>query len=81
MKAMHKVWVAVLGLLLIAAGAGWWHHQAALSQRASRSALPPMASAALVDESTYTTALRLAQLANDPGRAAVRADGVARRRP
>ncbi len=65
MKAMHKVWLAVLVLLLIAAGAGWWLTKP-LSPNAIKKRAAAVTSAALVDESTYTTALRLAQLAKTP---------------
>ncbi|MGO9514698.1 MAG: mechanosensitive ion channel domain-containing protein [Steroidobacteraceae bacterium] len=62
MKMLHKVWVAVLALMLAAAGAGWWHTRPPSSAVAKKRAAA-VTSAALVDESSYTTALRLAQLA------------------
>ena len=62
MKMLHKVWVAVLALMLVAAGAGWWHTRPPSSAVAKKRAAA-VTSAALVDESSYTTALRLAQLA------------------
>ncbi len=65
MKLMHKVWIAVLALLLLAAGAGWWLTKPP-SANAVKKRAAAVTSAALVDESTYTSALRLAQLANTP---------------
>ena len=65
MKAMHKAWLAVLVLLLIAASAGWWLTEPP-SANAVKKRAAVVTSAALVDESTYTSALRLAQLAKTP---------------
>ncbi len=65
MKAMHKVWLAVVVLLLIAASAGWWLTKPP-SANAVKKRAAAVTSAALVDESTYTSALRLAQLAKTP---------------
>jgi len=65
MKLLHKVWIAVLALLLIAAGAGWWLTKP-LSPNTVKKRAAAVTSAALVDESTYTTALRLAHLAKTP---------------
>jgi len=65
MKLMHKVWIAVLALLLLAAGAGWWLTKPP-SANAVKKRATAVTSAALVDESTYISALRLAQLANTP---------------
>jgi small-conductance mechanosensitive channel len=65
MKMMYKLWAALLALLLISAGAGWWYTKPApLTAPNKRSAA--VTSAALVDESTYATAQKLAQLATAP---------------
>jgi small-conductance mechanosensitive channel len=65
MRMLHKIWAAVLTLLLIAAGALWWHTRPpSLSPAKKRTAA--VTSAALVDESTYATAQRLAQLVAAP---------------
>ena len=60
----EKIMGAVLGLLLIAAGIAWWKTAPpALQARKSNAAIT---STDLVDQSTYTTAQRLAQLAITP---------------
>ncbi|HLN48688.1 MAG TPA: mechanosensitive ion channel domain-containing protein [Steroidobacteraceae bacterium] len=62
---MHKLWAVALALLLISAGAGWWYTKPpSISALNKRSAA--MRSAALVDESSYATAQKLAQLATTP---------------
>ncbi len=58
----HKVWMAALVLLLVAAMLGWWHTKPPSAAIVKRSVVA-MTSAALVDESTYATALRLSRLA------------------
>jgi small-conductance mechanosensitive channel len=58
----HKVWTALFALLLVAATLGWWHTKPPSAATVKRSAAA-MTSAALVDESTYATALRLSRLA------------------
>jgi len=55
----------MLALLLIAAGAGWWHTKP-LSLNATNKRTAGVTSTALVDESTYATAQKLAQLATTP---------------
>jgi small-conductance mechanosensitive channel len=65
MKVMRKIWAGGLALLLIAAGAGWWHTKP-LSLNATNKRGAGVTSAALVDESTYATAQKLAQLATTP---------------
>jgi len=62
MSVLHKVWAAVLALLLIAAAAGWWHTKPP-SPTVAKKRAAAVTSAALVDESSYATAQRLAQLA------------------
>ncbi|MGO9037094.1 MAG: mechanosensitive ion channel domain-containing protein [Steroidobacteraceae bacterium] len=59
-----KVRVGVLALLLILAGAGWWYTKPPPPTAHNKSAA--MGSAPPVDESSYTTAQRLAQLATTP---------------
>ncbi|MGC1387525.1 MAG: mechanosensitive ion channel domain-containing protein [Steroidobacteraceae bacterium] len=59
-----KVRVGMLALLLILAGAGWWYTKPPPPTAHNKSAA--MGSAPLVDESSYTTAQRLAQLATTP---------------
>jgi small-conductance mechanosensitive channel len=65
MSPLHKIWAAGLALLLIAAGAGWWHTKPP-SPGSVKKRDTAVSSTALVDESTYATALRLAQLATTP---------------
>jgi small-conductance mechanosensitive channel len=62
MSRLHKLSAAVLGLLLLLAGIGWWQTKPATLDAHQRHAAAA-GSAALVDESTYATAQRLAQLA------------------
>ncbi len=65
MSPLHKAWTAGLALLLIAAGAGWWHTKPP-SPGSVKKRDTAVTSTALVDESSYATALRLAQLATTP---------------
>jgi small-conductance mechanosensitive channel len=65
MTMMHKLWAVMLALLLVSAGAGWWYTKpSSLTTPDKRAAA--VTSAALVDESTYATAQKLAQLATSP---------------
>jgi small-conductance mechanosensitive channel len=61
----EKILAAALGLLLIAAGIAWWK-TAPPTLHARKSNAAAITSTDLVDQSTYTTAQRLAQLANSP---------------
>ena len=61
MSTMQKISAGVLALLLVLAAAAWIH-TAPPSARATKKSAAAAAANALVDESTYTTALRLAQL-------------------
>ena len=61
MSTMQKISAGVLALLLVLAVAAWIH-TAPPSARATKKSAAAAAANALVDESTYTTALRLAQL-------------------
>src|ERR1019366_6184366 len=65
MRMMHKLSAALLALLLISAGAGWWSTQP-ISLTAANKRAAEVTSAALVDESSYATAQKLAQLATTP---------------
>src|SRR5450631_4341862 len=65
MRTMHKILVTLLALLLISAGAGWWFTKP-ISLTAQNKRDAELSSAALVDESTYATAHKLAQLAITP---------------
>ena len=65
MNVTQKIWAGMLALLLIAAGAGWWHTKP-LSLNATNKRTAGVTSTALVDESTYATAQKLAQLATTP---------------
>src|SRR5450631_2764616 len=65
MRTMHKILVTLLALLLISAGAGWWFTKP-ISLTAQNKRDAELSSAALVDESTYATAQKLAQLATTP---------------
>ena len=65
MRTMHNLWVTLLALLLISAGAGWWYTKP-ISLSAATKRAAELTSAALVDESTYATAHKLAQLATTP---------------
>jgi small-conductance mechanosensitive channel len=56
-----KMWTTVLALLLVAATLGWWHTKPPSAKSSKRSGA--LTSAALVDESTYASALRLSGLA------------------
>src|ERR1700690_2827047 len=62
---LHKLWVAVLALLLISAAVEWWYTKP-ISLTAANKRAAEVASAALVDESTYATAQKLAQMATTP---------------
>ncbi len=62
MTLLQKIFAAVLGLLLIGAGVIWWQ-TAAPSPRTVQKRAAAVTSAALVDETTYATAERLARLA------------------
>jgi len=65
MTMMHRLWAVMLALLLVSAGAGWWYTKpSSLTTRDKRAAA--VTSAALVDDSTYATAQKLAQLATTP---------------
>jgi small-conductance mechanosensitive channel len=61
----EKILGAALGLLLILAGIAWWK-TAPPTLRAGKANAAAIASTDLVDQSTYTTAQRLAQLAIAP---------------
>jgi hypothetical protein len=65
MRTIHKILVTLLALLLISAGAGWWYTKP-ISLTAQNKRDVELTSAALVDESTYATAHKLAQLAITP---------------
>ena len=65
MSFVQKVSAAVLALLLLAAAAAWVH-TAPPTARATRKSAAAAATHELVDESTYTAALRLAQLPAAP---------------
>jgi small-conductance mechanosensitive channel len=65
MRLMHKLWAVALALLLISAGAGWWYTKPP-SLTAPNKRAAAVTSAALVDESTYATAQKLARLATTP---------------
>ena len=56
-----RMWTTVLALLLVAATLGWWHTKPP-SARSIKRSNAALTSAALVDESTYATALRLSKL-------------------
>ena len=62
---IQKVLSALLALLLIAAAAAWWH-TAPPSPKVIEKRAAALTSASLVDESTYTTAVRLAGLGTTP---------------
>jgi len=65
MSIVQKISAAVLALLLIAAAAAWIH-TAPPTVRATKKSAAAAAANELVDESTYTTALRLSQLPAAP---------------
>ncbi|HSY96128.1 MAG TPA: hypothetical protein VK793_10950, partial [Steroidobacteraceae bacterium] len=65
MTLAQKMSALVLVLLLAAAGAAWWE-TAPPTARVTKQRAAAQAAAELVDQSTYTTAQRLAQLAETP---------------
>jgi small-conductance mechanosensitive channel len=65
MTAAQKVSTLLLALLLAAAGAAWWQ-TAPPTARVTKQRAAALAAAELVDQSTYTTAQRLAPLAETP---------------
>jgi small-conductance mechanosensitive channel/predicted nucleic acid-binding Zn-ribbon protein len=65
MTAAQKISTLVLTLLLAAAGIGWWK-TAPPTARVTKQRAAALAAAELVDHSTYTTAQRLARLAQTP---------------
>jgi small-conductance mechanosensitive channel len=65
MTAAQKISTLVLALLLAAAGIGWWK-TAPPTARVTKQRAAALAAAELVDQSTYTTAQRLARLAQSP---------------
>ena len=65
MSTVQKISAAVLALLLIVAAAAWIH-TAPPTARATKKSAAAAAANELVDESTYTTALRLSQLPAAP---------------
>jgi small-conductance mechanosensitive channel len=62
---IHKIWAALLALLLVAAGVAWWQ-TAPPSPKIIEKRAAAVTSSALVDESTYATAQRMAALAATP---------------
>jgi small-conductance mechanosensitive channel len=65
MTTVQKISTLLLVLLLAAAGVAWWKTAPPTAQ-ATRQRAAALASAGLVDQSTYATAQRLAQLAETP---------------
>jgi len=65
MTLAQKISALVLALLLAAAGAAWWE-TAPPTARVTKQRAAAQAAAELVDQSTYTTAQRLARLAETP---------------
>src|SRR6202790_381850 len=65
MTVAQKISTLLLALLLAAAGIGWWK-TAPPTARVTRRRSATLAAAELVDQSTYTTAQRLARLATTP---------------
>ena len=65
MTVMQKISTAVLALLLALAGAAWWK-TAPPSAKITKKTLVARAAAEMVDQGTYATALRLAQLPAAP---------------
>jgi small-conductance mechanosensitive channel len=65
MTVAQKISTLVLALLLAAAGIGWWK-TAPPTARVTKQRAAALAAAELVDQSTYTTAQRLARLATTP---------------
>jgi len=65
MTLLQKGLTGLLGITLVALGAVWWR-TAPPSPRVIERRAAALTSAALVDESTYATAQRLASLADTP---------------
>src|SRR5229473_697494 len=65
MTVAQKISTILLALLLAAAGIGWWK-TAPPTARVTKQRAAALAAAELVDQSTYTTAQRLARLATTP---------------
>src|SRR5258708_27805971 len=65
MTIAQKLSTILLLLLLAAAGIGWWK-TAPPTARVTKQRAAALAAAGLVDQSTYTTAQRLARLATTP---------------
>jgi len=65
MTAAQKIYTLVLGLLLAVAGVAWWK-TAPPAARITKQRAAALAAAELVDQSIYTTAQRLARLAETP---------------
>jgi small-conductance mechanosensitive channel len=65
MTVTQKISTLLLALLLAAAGIGWWK-TAPPTARMTKQRAAALAAAELVDQSTYTTAQRLARLAQTP---------------
>jgi small-conductance mechanosensitive channel len=65
MKAAQKIPTLLLALLLAAAAIGWWK-TAPPTARVTKQRAAALAASELVDQSTYTTAQRLARLAETP---------------
>jgi small-conductance mechanosensitive channel len=65
MTIAQKLSTILLALLLAAAGIGWWK-TAPPTARVTKQRAAALAAAELVDQSTYTTAQRLARLATTP---------------
>jgi hypothetical protein len=65
MRTKQKISTLGLVLLLVLAGVAWWK-TAPPTAKVTRQRASALAAAALVDESTYTTAQRLALLADTP---------------
>jgi small-conductance mechanosensitive channel len=65
MTIAQKISTLLLMLLLAAAGIGWWK-TAPPTARVTKQRAAALAAAELVDQSTYTTAQRLARLAQTP---------------
>jgi small-conductance mechanosensitive channel len=65
MTVAQRISTLLLALLLAAAGIGWWK-TAPPTARVTKQRAAALAAADLVDQSTYTTAQRLARLAQTP---------------
>lgn len=65
MNKFPKIRLLLLALASIAVGIAWWHTRPAPPGALVQPIPSQSANASLVDESTYATALRLAQLASD----------------